>query len=548
MTDAAVVVMALATALGAWMARPVPVALAVAVVAVAFVRRRPALLVFGALLLASGLAARSWHGLHEPVGNEVTGTAVVVTDPVEALGAVRAEVRIDGRRYDAWARGAAASALRPLLAGERIRVTGRLRPVTGRARSYLARRHVAARLEMGEAEPAGRAHGPAHLANQLRRLLDHGSRGLGDRDRGLFAGFVLGDDRGQDAVTVDDFRSAGLSHLLVVSGQNVAFVLALAAPLVRRGPLVLRVVGGLAVLALFGLLTRWEPSVLRAEAMAALGLVGAAVARPVSSIRLLALAVTGVLLVDPLLVGSVGFLLSVSACAGIALLSRPLTGWLRGPEWVRAALGVTLAAQAGVAPVLATVFGGIPVAALPANLLALPVAGPIMVWGMSAGLLAGLLGGGVAAVLHVPTRLGIGWTAGVARAAAGLPLGTLTGRHLVVGAGVVVVAAAIPRWRRGAVLALALLVCLPALTARWPGDGEIPVPGGRLDRRHGVVTLTIDAPSPRLLGALRARAVRRIDVLVLSGPGARLTATTIASRIHVRRLVIQPRVGEKSRP
>ena len=78
------------------------------------------------------------------------------------------------------------------------------------------------------------------------------------------------------------------------------------------------------------LLTRFEPSVLRAAAMASLAAVSVFLARPASGIRLLALATTGLLLVDPLLVWSVGFLLSVGATAGIVLLSRPLaarTGW-----------------------------------------------------------------------------------------------------------------------------------------------------------------------------------------------------------------------------
>src|SRR5206468_3695597 len=102
----------------------------------------------------------------------------------------------------------------------------------------------------------------------------------------------------------------------------------------------------------FGVLTRWEPSVLRAEAMAALALVGTTLGRPVSGLRLLALAVTAVLLVDPLLVRSVGFLLSVAACTGIALLARPIARVVPGPRRLAAAVGVTVAAQLGVAPVL----------------------------------------------------------------------------------------------------------------------------------------------------------------------------------------------------
>ena len=153
--------------------------------------------------------------------------------------------------------------------------------------------------------------------------------------------------------------------------------------------------------------------------------------RSVSGLRLLALAVTGVLLVDPLLVGSVSFLLSAGACAGIALFAAPLAAALPGPRPLAAALAVTLAAQIGVAPVLVPVFGGLPVAAVPANLLAVPAAGPVMMWGLAAGLPAGLVGGAVAHLVHVPTGWLVAWVAGVARVSARLPLGELRGPHVL---------------------------------------------------------------------------------------------------------------------
>src|SRR5439155_3081728 len=88
-----------------------------------------------------------------------------------------------------------------------------------------------------------------------------------------------------------DFRAAGLSHLLVVSGANVTFALALVAPLLRRFGLVGRLTGGLAVLVMFCAMTRFEPSVLRAGVMSGLALLAAFLGRPVPGLRLLALAV-----------------------------------------------------------------------------------------------------------------------------------------------------------------------------------------------------------------------------------------------------------------
>src|SRR5215218_5251042 len=127
-------------------------------------------------------------------------------------------------------------------------------------------------------------------------------------------------------------------------GENVAFVLALASPALALLGLRARFAAGLTVLVAFGILTRWEPSVLRAEAMAAVAMAGFLLGRPVPAVRALALAVTGLVLVDPMLVGVTGFQLSAGASAGLAVLARPLASRLPGPRLLREPLAVTLAA------------------------------------------------------------------------------------------------------------------------------------------------------------------------------------------------------------
>jgi competence protein ComEC len=164
--------------------------------------------------------------------------------------------------------------------------------------------------------------------------------------------------------------------------------------------------------------------------MGALAATAMVLGRPASTIRLLALAVAGMVLIDPLLVWSVGWWLSVGATFGIAVLASPLAARLPGPRALAQALAVTVAAQVGVAPVAVTAFGGIPVASVPANLLAVPVAGPLMMWGLPAGVVAGLVPA-LAPVLHVPTRLGVRWIALVARVGARAPLGELDGRAMI---------------------------------------------------------------------------------------------------------------------
>jgi len=220
-----------------------------------------------------------------------------------------------------------------------------------------------------------------------------------------------------------------LSHLLVVSGANVSLALALIGPLLRRFGLLGRLSGGLAALAVFAAMTRFEPSVLRAGAMSGLALLASFVGRPVAGVRLLALAVAGLVLIDPFLVHSLGFGLSCAASAGILLLAGPIARVLPGPQLIREPLAVTTAAQIGVAPVALPAFGELPLAALPANLAAAPAAAALSLWGVGAGIVTGLLEGpaggadaGPLALLQVPTALLAGWIRTVARLAAGSPL------------------------------------------------------------------------------------------------------------------------------
>ncbi len=551
MGDRGTVALAVAACAGAWAARPVPLVPVLALVVVALALQRPVLLMVGVALAASALGFRSWAGLRPPAIGPWSGVAALVGDPAQVAGALRVDVRIGGKRVEAWARGSAARSLRDRLAGERVQLRGQLREVPADARQRLARRHVAARLSVTGASLSSTGSVPSRLANGLRRTLLRGAEVLAPGRRALFAGFVLGDDRDQRPEVTDDFRASGLSHLLVVSGQNVAFVLALLGPFLGRLRLGGRLAGGIAALVLFGVLTRWEPSVLRAVAMAGLTLLAAALGRPASSIRILSLAVAGLVLVDPLLVHSLGFLLSVGACAGIALFSARLAGRLPGPRPVADALGVTLAAQIGVLPVLVPVFGGLPVAALPANLLGAPVAGPLMMWGMAAGLVAGWTGPGVARVIHLPTDLMIRWVAGVAHWGAAVPLGQLRAVH--VGGLAVALAAGVAahrrRWRPavGASAVAALMVALaPAVAVLRPAgvDDRTLVAGARLWRAGGATVVVVDdlgASPEAFLSALHLADIRRIDVLVVSRPGSAAAADVAAVlRRFPPRLVIAP--------
>lgn len=546
LSDAGAALLALATAAGAWSGVAVPVGVAATVVVLAFVLRRPAVLVVGAALLASALSARATAGLTPPAPGPFQGEVTLAGDPASAPGMVKAEARVGARRVELRAGGVAGAVVEDHLAGERIVVRGRLGPLPEAAQSRLSRRHVSARLEVAEAVTGRPAAMPQRLANSLRRSLATGARSLGE-ERPLFLGMVIGDDREQSEVVADDFRAAGLTHLLAVSGQNVAFVMVLAGPLLRRLGLRSRWVATVALICFFALLTRFEPSVLRASAMAAVACTAFGLGRPASRCRILSLAVTAVLLLDPFLVRSVGFLLSVGASTGIVLLARPVADRIPGPRWVAELVGVTVAAQVGVAPVLLPVFGGVPLASLPANVLAVPAAGPLMVWGLTAGMAAGVLGPPFDAWLHLPTGWLTGWVAAVARWAAGLPLGELDAPGALAVAGVVLLGAALHRWRPAAVApvttaAVVALLLVPPVLPRPPLHGADGGNGVVTWRDGGAVVVVVDDLwLPGVLAELRRARVDRIDVLVLRRGGRRVAGAVVdlRSRVEVR-LVLAP--------
>ncbi len=409
-------------------------------------RRVVALALVGIAVAATGsaLMQRALDGVvHWPLARAVAARADAVVDvtltedPDGSRFSTRALVRVErarigGRWRDAGGRtllvvaGAdAGPRLGVLAAGDRVRLRGWLRPLDG-FDERLRWEHAVATFEASDLLAFGSPSGvllPA--ANGLRGVVLRGTAPLPPTERALVAGFLLGDTRSIPDAVLEQFRASGLSHLLAVSGANVAFVLVLAGPLLRRLPARARLLVTGVILLLFGAMTRWEPSVLRACAMAACAMVAVHVGRPATATRTLALAAAVLVAVDPFLVHSVGFLLSCGACLGIAVLAVPIAERLRGPRWLRESLGTTAAAQIGVAPVLLPVFGTMPLISLAANLVAVPLAGPLTTWGLASGAVGGLVGPalpGAAAAAQVPTRLLADGVLGVADAAARLPL------------------------------------------------------------------------------------------------------------------------------
>lgn len=356
-----------------------------------------ALLLAGVALGGARLAAIDAPGAAIGDGLRIDAPAVLLEQPRPSLFGSQAEVELlSGPAAGATVVARASDDLSwpaGVEVGSELAVSGYATPprTTPGAEvdwaAYLARRGVAAELEL-EAMHAtgGRRGGLAGFFDALRARAEAAlSEGLGPDDAALARGMVLGQDEDIDELVRDDFRASGLAHILAVSGQNVMLLGLLAIPLLVAlglGPRA-RLAALLGLIALYVPLAGAGPSLQRAAAMGAAGIVAMMLGRPASRSYGLLLAAAATLALNPRLVGDPGWQLSFAAVGGILVLGPGLRSALGGlPRVAADGISLTVAATLATAPLLAHHFGTASVVSLPANLLALPAVAPAMWIGM----------------------------------------------------------------------------------------------------------------------------------------------------------------------
>ena len=237
----------------------------------------------------------------------------------------------------------------------------------------------------------------AHSGEIRRRAAEGLGRGIPAREAELARGFVLGEDQGIDETTKEDFRRAGLSHLLAVSGENVTLLALLAMPVLGLFgiPLRERLFWMLGLIAVYVPVAGAGPSIQRAAVMGAAGVLATLGGRRTSRLYALALAAAVTLAVDPGVAADVGWQLSFAAVLGILMLATPLrrafAARLGEGRWRRAlaeGLAVTVAATLATAPLIAFHFETLSTTTLFANVLAMPAVAPAMWLGMCSAALA----------------------------------------------------------------------------------------------------------------------------------------------------------------
>ncbi|WP_077487893.1 ComEC/Rec2 family competence protein [Sinomonas mesophila] len=264
----------------------------------------------------------------------------------------------------------------------------------------------------------------ARAAASAREALRGASSWLPADAAGLLPGMAVGDTSALPADLEEAMRAVGLGHLTAVSGANFTIVLGAVLLTMRslRAPRWLAVGASAAALGGYLAVVGPEPSVARAAVMGTVGLAALTAGRPGRSCSALAAAVLVMVVVDPSLAASLGFVLSVTATLGIALVGPPLAQALahRLPGWLALSAAVPLSAQLLCGPIVVLIQPQFLTLSLAANVAVAPLvplvtlAGTLAlatgVWCPPAAVACAALGGAAAQGV-----------AAVARAAASVP-------------------------------------------------------------------------------------------------------------------------------
>ncbi len=199
---------------------------------------------------------------------------------------------------------------------------------------------------------------------------------LGEPQSALAAGLVVGEKSALGKDLLNDFRTVGLIHVVVLSGFNITIVADALRRLLSRLPRVWGMVAGGFGIILFGILVGGGATVVRSCFMASVALSANIIRRNYDVTRALIFAGCFMLILNPLiLLHEPSFQLSFLATLGLILLASPLERffWFIPEKFgMRGIFSATFATQIFVSPFILYMMGQISIIGVVANILVLP--------------------------------------------------------------------------------------------------------------------------------------------------------------------------------
>ncbi len=383
-------------------------------------RLAASLLGFGTVALRAGLAllvaAGAGSTLPLPQGSGEWPAEVVDVSSPSGLEQ-RALLQVSGPDRAGWLVYAWLPRHPALVPGDRAAVRGVLEAPPQDApgfAEFLASRGAVGTLKAYSVDLLGGGSGLMAAVEQLRWAVDRAlSRAIPEPEAGLAAGILIGLRERVSRAVADEFTITGLTHVVAISGWNIALVAGIATGLLRATGLRRRARSLLVIAAIvaYTVLAGAEASVIRAALMGGIVLLAREGGRPSGAAAALGIACWGLLLADPGMVSDIGLQLSLAATAGLLALGSHVESAVRRltrgrtPGWFCETLGVSLAAQLSTLPLILLHFGRLSLISPLANLLVAPVV-PLAMLGAGIGVLLGpLLLAPVVSLLLAPVSL-----------------------------------------------------------------------------------------------------------------------------------------------
>lgn len=201
----------------------------------------------------------------------------------------------------------------------------------------------------------------------------------------ILAGMLIGYTADMPEEMEEDFRRAGLSHVMAVSGANILFLLTPLLWLLKKAGFNPRWSSALAFpsMLFYVFATGMEASVVRAAIMAGVTLTGMLLWRKADIYCSLAVSAITILINNSFMLFDFGFILSFAATLSLVIFYQPIFCRLpvKTPRIIRDTFAGTVAAQLGVIPVIAYCFNTFSIISVFTNLLIVPLTGIITVLG-----------------------------------------------------------------------------------------------------------------------------------------------------------------------
>jgi competence protein ComEC len=313
-------------------------------------------------------------------------------------------LELDGERHEVSGLALIRTARYPAHAyGDEVRIAGRLETPPAYEdfsyKEYLARQGIHSMMRRAQVTVLSRGHGdPFHRAIYALkgRLQGTIARLFPEPSASLLTGILLGIETGIPRSLLEDFNQTSTTHIIAISGFNIAVLAGTMALLTKRFLGIYRsALVSMAAIVLYTVLVGADAAVVRAAIMGSIALVAVIAGRQTFALASLALAALLMTLWNPLVLWDVGFQLSFAASLGLVLLVPPMEERLRAvlsrpfsqeraKTIVRLLSGpliVTLAAQLAVWPITVYYFHRFSLISPLSNFLILPAQPAVMMVG-----------------------------------------------------------------------------------------------------------------------------------------------------------------------